>query len=198
MRSVSRTTIAALLVAPAAITAAGCGGSKKAAPATSATTTAASTTTATATKSYKLTATLTSAASVPKPKDATSAAGSFSATITLRGKVGTLVWRLTFTHLSGPATMAHIHLAPPGTAGPIAIPLCAPCKTNASGSFRGPIGGNVRLLRALIGGAVYVNVHTKLNPQGEIRGQIKAAATAGAPAVGGQTTTSGTTTSSGY
>ncbi len=97
--------------------------------------------------------------------------------------------------MSGPATAAHVHLGPPGTAGPIAIPLCAPCKANSHGSFTGPIGGNVRLLHALLGGAAYVNVHTRLNPQGEIRGQIKATPTSGSA---GGTTTGGTTTSSGY
>jgi hypothetical protein len=194
MRKVSRTTAAALLIVPV-IAAAGCGGSKKAAPATTAATTATTTTTATASRSYTLTATLSSAQAVPKPKGATSATGSFSATITLRGKVGTLAWHLTFTKLSGPGTMAHIHLAPPGKAGPIVIPLCAPCKPSASGSFTGPIGGNVTLLHALLGGGAYVNVHTTLNPQGEIRGQLKATATAAAPAAGGQTTTSSTTTS---
>jgi hypothetical protein len=102
---------------------------------------------------------------------------------------------LTFKNLSGSATAAHVHLGPPGTAGPIANPLCAPCKPNSHNSFSGPIGGNVRLLHALLGGAAYANVHTNLNPQGEIRGQIKA--TPMSRSAGG-TTTGGTTTSSGY
>ncbi|HEX6491279.1 MAG TPA: CHRD domain-containing protein [Gaiellaceae bacterium] len=204
MRRLLRATAALLVIVPMTITATGCGGKKKAAPATSAATTTAATTTApsttgTASKAYKLTATLTTAQAVPKPKGASGASGSFSATITLHGKIGTLAWHLSFAHLSGPATMAHVHLAPPGRPGPIVIPLCAPCKPNASGSFQGPIGGNVALLHALIGGGAYVNVHTKLNPQGEIRGQLKATS---APAGTGPTTTSGptttTSTGSGY
>jgi CHRD domain len=200
MKSPSRAALAVVFIAAVPIAAAACGGGKKVAPAKATTATTSATTTATkaASKSYKLTATLSAAQAVPKPKDATAASGSFSATITLSGKTGTLAWHLSFTHLSGPAIMAHIHLAPPGKVGPIAIPLCAPCKPNASGSFHGPIGGNVRLLHALGGGATYVNVHTKLNPQGEIRGQIKATASSGASTTGGQTTTGGTTTSSGY
>jgi len=198
MGGTSRAIVAALVVGAAATAAAGCGGAKKATSTTTATSTATTTTSAAANKSYKLAATPSAAQAVPKPKDATAASGSFSATITLHGKTGTLVWHVTVQHLSGPATMAHIHLAPPGRAGPIAIPLCAPCKPNARGSFSGPIGGNVRLLHALVGCAAYVKVHTALNPQGEIRGQIKATAISGAPATRGQTTTSGTTTSSGY
>ena len=147
------------------------------------------------TKSYALKATLSTAQEAPRAKDAASGASSFSTTITLKGKGGTLAWHLSFKHLSGPATAAHVHLGPPGTAGPIAIPLCASCKANSHGSFAGPIGGNVRLLHALLGGGAYVNVHTKLNPQGEIRGQIKATPTSRSA---GGTTTGGTMRSSGY
>lgn len=180
--------------------ASGCGGGKKGAPATSASTmsTTSPSTPAKATKSYALKATLTAAAEVPKAKGAASASGIFSATITLRGKTGTLVWHLTTSRLSGAPIAAHVHLGPPGVAGPIAIPLCPPgCKPVMHGSFTGPIGGNVRLLHALLRGDAYVNVHTKLNPNGEIRGQIKATPTS-ATASPGTTTTVGTTTGSGY
>ncbi len=188
----SRATLLALpLLAAVALVAAGCGGGNKALTTTKATTTKSAA--KASSKSYALTATLSSAQAAPKARDAAAGAGTFSATITLKGKTGTLAWHLRFTHLSGPATAAHVHLGRPGTAGPIAIPLCAPCKANSHGSFTGPIGGNLRLLHALLGGAAYVNVHTRLNPQGEIRGQIKASPTS--RSAGG---TGGTTTSSGY
>jgi hypothetical protein len=191
----SRATLLALpSLALVAIVAAGCGGGK------SAMTTAKTTTTKTAakktsTKSHALKARLRTAQEAPKAKDAAAGAGSFTATITLKGRTGTLAWHLVFGHLSGPATAAHVHLSPPGTAGRIAIPLCAPCKPNSRSSFTGPIGDNVRLLDTLLGGAAYVNVHTKLNPEGEIRGQIRATRTSRSA---GGTTTGGTTTSSGY
>jgi len=92
---------------------------------------------------------------------------------------GTLAWVLTFSHLSGSATAAHLHVGPPGKAGPVAIPLCGPCKSPDKGSFSGPIGGNAQLLGALLHGGAYVNVHTKLNPGGEIRGQLTATITTG-------------------
>jgi CHRD domain len=86
---------------------------------------------------------------------------------------GTLTWKLTFSGLSGPATMAHIHLAPSGR---IIIPLCVPCHSGQSGSFSGPIGGNRPILKAILGGHAYANVHTAKNPAGEIRGFLHTAA----------------------
>ena len=47
-----------------------------------------------------------------------------------------------------------------------------------SASFTGPIGGNSQLLKAILGGHTYVNVHTSKNPAGEIRGYLHATATA--------------------
>ena len=92
------------------------------------------------------------------------ASGRFTATLS-----GTmLTWKLTFAHLSGPATAAHIHAGARGVAGPVLIPLCGPCSTPASGT--------VTLTQAQIdsikAGKTYVNVHTTKNPNGEIRGQI--------------------------
>jgi uncharacterized cupredoxin-like copper-binding protein len=128
-------------------------------------------------KTYELSATLSAREDVPHPNipaRARDASGRFEATMTLRGNEGTLAWRLTFAHLSGPATAAHIHLGAPGKAGPVAIPLCGPCSSPAHGTFHGPIGANAQLLHAILAGDTYVNVHTKLNPAGEIRGQVRA------------------------
>jgi hypothetical protein len=101
----------------------------------------------------------------PHPKGTKAgASGRFTATLT-----GTsLTWRLTFTHLSGPATAAHIHMGVRGVSGPIVIPLCAPCTS--------PVSGTTNVTAAEIadmkGRRTYVNVHTGENPAGEIRGQI--------------------------
>lgn len=122
---------------------------------------------------YVLTASLSAAPEVPAPKGPVAKArGTFTARLTLAGKKGTLAWQLAFSGLTGPATAAHIHLGPPGKAGPIAIPLCGPCRTNSHGVFKGAIGGRKALLEALLHGGAYVNVHTKRNAPGEIRGQL--------------------------
>jgi hypothetical protein len=115
----------------------------------------------------KLSAKLTAAREVPKPKGVpATATGTFTGT--LRGKK--LTFRLTFAHLTGKATAAHIHKGRAGKAGPVLVPLCGPCKS--------PVVKTVTVTSdqrdAIEHGATYVNVHTAKNKGGEIRGQIKA------------------------
>src|SRR5438105_12099345 len=78
---------------------------------------------------YKLSAKLTAAREVPKPKGVPAAAtGTFTGT--LKGKK--LTFKLTFAHLSGKAFAAHIHKGKAGVSGPILVPLCGPCKSPVS------------------------------------------------------------------
>ena len=107
----------------------------------------------------------------PKPKGKLARAkGTFTATVSRSGTTGVITWRLTFSKLSGRAIAAHIHSGARGKAGPVIVPLCAPCRSGARG--RATVDGSV--LDALESGRSYVNVHTKKNPAGEIRGQIAA------------------------
>ncbi len=115
----------------------------------------------------------TTLAPAPDAIGAAHAHGRFTGSITLDGTTRTLRWTLTYAGLTGPATMAHIHLAP---SGKILIPLCAPCHTGQSGSFSGQLGGHSQILKAILGGHTYVNVHTGKNPAGEIRGDLHSAA----------------------
>jgi hypothetical protein len=103
---------------------------------------------------------------VPKETGASiRAGGSFTATVT-----GTkMTWKLTFDHLTGAATAAHVHAGAKGKAGPVIVALCGPCKSPASGSAR----VTAAIAKTLDDGKAYVNVHTVKNPGGEIRGQVK-------------------------
>jgi hypothetical protein len=115
--------------------------------------------------------TLRAAQERPKPKGKLAKAnGTFTATITRTGTSGVLTWRLTFAKLSGRAIAAHIHSGARGKAGPVIVPLCAPCRSGARG--RATVSESV--LNALESGRTYVNVHTKKNAAGEIRGQLPA------------------------
>ena len=117
------------------------------------------------------TAALNSRQEVPKPKGAVSrAAGSFTLTATKVDSGTTIAWRLTFRRLTGRAVAAHIHIGRRGAAGPVAIPLCGPCRSGV----RGTATPNAATLAALEAGRAYVNVHTKGNAAGEIRGQLPA------------------------
>jgi hypothetical protein len=104
---------------------------------------------------------------VPKEKGASvRAGGRFTAKL-----AGTkFTWKLTFRHLTGFATAAHIHTGKKGVAGSIIIELCDPCKSPAKGTAH----VSKAVAKRIESGQTYVNVHTEKNPGGEIRGQIKA------------------------
>jgi Cu/Zn superoxide dismutase len=109
----------------------------------------------------------------PKPKgNVRRAQGTFTATITKSGSSAVISWRLTFRKLTGRAIAAHIHSGARGKPGPVIVSLCAPCRSGA----RGRATVNASVLSALESGRTYVNVHTKKNPSGEIRGQLPAVA----------------------
>jgi hypothetical protein len=107
----------------------------------------------------------------PKPKgNVKRARGTFTASIAKTGSTGVIQWRLTFSRLTGKAVAAHIHSGRRGVPGPVIVPLCAPCKSGARG--RATLSASV--LSALESGSTYVNVHTRKNAAGEIRGQLPA------------------------
>jgi len=138
------------------------------------------TTTTTAGTPYPFAAKLDSAQARPKPKGAENASGSYLGTMTLGPGGGSLNWRLSLEKLSGPAVSAQIHLGRPGKIGVVAVSLCAPCSVND----RGSLGANAGLLNALVSQPTYVNVVTKKNPRGEIRGRIVVRKPVGASGAG--------------
>lgn len=76
----------------------------------------------------------------------------------------------TFLNLTDTITMAHIHIAPAGTNGRVILPL------TFDGFRTGTMSGTGTLTEpvadSMIRGFTYVNVHSKLFPGGEIRGQL--------------------------
>lgn len=121
----------------------------------------------------QLTASLTSAEEVPPPTGNVSAArGTFTATVTKSAAGGVVAWQLTSSGLSGQAVAAHVHTAPRGQPGPVTVPLCGPCESNASGTAN----VSATVLAALQSGGMYANVHTRANGAGEIRGQVAVSA----------------------
>ena len=107
---------------------------------------------------------------VPRPRRGRvgRARGTFTATIQKSGASASMAWRLSFRRLTGRAVAAHLHIAPRGRSGSVAIALCGPCRSGARG--RASVRGNA--LAAIQSGRLYVNVHTRRNPAGEIRGQL--------------------------
>ena len=112
----------------------------------------------------KMKATLNAASEVPP--NASPATG--TADIDFDPATKKLSWKMTYTGLTGPATMAHFHgPAEPGKNAGIAVPI-APASS--------PSEGSATLTDAqaadLVAGKYYVNVHTDANKGGEIRGQV--------------------------
>ena len=112
----------------------------------------------------KMKATLNAASEVPP--NASPATG--TADIDFDPATKKLSWKMTYTGLTGPATMAHFHgPAEPGKNAGVAVPI-APASS--------PSEGSATLTDAqaadLVAGKYYVNVHTDANKGGEIRGQV--------------------------
>jgi hypothetical protein len=117
---------------------------------------------------------MTSAKEVPPPVgDVSAARGTFTATASKTASGASLAWRLTFQGLTGPATAAHVHVAPVGAPGPVVVPLCGPCESGASGNAT----MTDDTINAINAGQAYVNVHTAANKAGEIRAQVSIVST---------------------
>lgn len=69
------------------------------------------------------------------------------------------------------ATMAHIHKAPAGANGPVAVPLAKP---DAAGKSSGCATVGAPVVADILAnpGGYYVNVHNGEHPGGAIRGQL--------------------------
>ena len=118
--------------------------------------------------------------------------GSFKAEIDDAAQ--TITFELTYSGLSAPAAMAHIHFGNRFTAGGVSAFFCGggskpacPAGTTSEATVTGTItpadvigpanqgiatGQFDRLVQAIRDGMTYANVHTSNFPAGEIRGQI--------------------------
>jgi hypothetical protein len=113
----------------------------------------------------KFKAALTGASEVP----ANAEKGTGQATLDFDSVTKVLTYTVSYTGLTGPATVAHIH-------GPAAVGANAPPIIPFSNVQTSPIKGTATLndaqVASLTSGMLYVNVHTAAHPGGEIRGQI--------------------------
>jgi hypothetical protein len=114
---------------------------------------------------------LTGAAEAPGPGDPD---GTGTASIQLNQGQGTVCFDLSWQNVDGTVFAGHVHVAPPGSPGPIVVPLF-------SGSFAGTdsVSGCVEnvdpeLIKAIRQdpAAYYVNIHSTIFPAGALRGQL--------------------------
>ncbi|WP_120290693.1 CHRD domain-containing protein [Tardiphaga sp. 71_E8_N1_1] len=112
----------------------------------------------------KMKATLNSASEVP----ANTSAGKGTADIDFDPATKKLTWKLTYSGLTGPATMAHFHgPAEAGKNAGVAVPI-----TPATSGSEGSATLTDAQAADLLAGKYYVNIHTEANKGGEIRGQV--------------------------
>ena len=114
------------------------------------------------------TATLDGASETPP----NTSAGKGIASVALDTDTKHITWKITYSGLSGPATMAHFH-------GPAAAGVAAGVLVPITGNLTSPINGTAEVddgqIGDLRGGLWYVNIHTAKLPKGEIRGQLSQA-----------------------
>jgi hypothetical protein len=99
--------------------------------------------------------------------------GSGTANLTYDASTRVVTWNITFSGLSSQATMAHFHgPAPAGKNAGVKVWL----SQKGNMDVTSPISGQATLspddAKMFEAGDMYVNVHTKNNPGGEIRGQV--------------------------
>lgn len=108
---------------------------------------------------------------IPAPVGAVPGKGTIAVTLGTNGQV---TYDGTVTGLSGTINAAHFHNAAAGVAGGVVKSITFTNNTT-TGTWTGSDGTQPltdRLLRELIKGRLYVNVHTTANAGGEIRGQV--------------------------
>ncbi|TCK88163.1 CHRD domain-containing protein [Paraburkholderia sp. BL9I2N2] len=99
--------------------------------------------------------------------------GSGTANLTYDSGTRVVTWNISFGGLSSQATMAHFHgPAPAGKNAGVKVWL----SQKGNMEMTSPISGQATLspddAKMFEAGDMYINVHTKTNPNGEIRGQV--------------------------
>ena len=107
----------------------------------------------------------------------TGVAGAGTLDATLDPDSRTLTYTLTWSGLTGTATMAHFHgPARPGVSAGVQVPIRAKSDPGANAALTSPVNAQAILtadqVAQLEHGDWYVNVHSAQFPKGELRGQV--------------------------
>jgi CHRD domain len=108
-----------------------------------------------------------------------------SATVTVDMNARTVTYKVDVFNLPSGVTASHIHVGAAGTGGPVVVNFAPPVPASNDFGFSGTVKDTEFVLRpdqgirsaddmfqAILGGNAYVNVHSSVNPGGEIRGQL--------------------------
>ena len=134
-------------------------------------------------QTFTLTAHLSGANETPAPGLLTGAYGFATVIVDLGAR--SVSWDVEVVNMPSGTNNAHIHVGGPGVAGPTVVNIPFPAgisndyrltgsATTATAGLRPDQG--IRsfddFLQSVLGGQTYVNIHSAVNPGGEIRGQL--------------------------
>ena len=131
----------------------------------------------------RLAATLSGNQETPAPGVLTGAFG--TATVTVDLGTQTVTWSIDVFNMPSGTNNAHFHVGGPGVAGPTVVNIAFPPGISNDFNLSGSATATNLLVRAdqgirswedflqaLVGGQTYLNIHSAVNPGGEIRGQV--------------------------
>ena len=108
-----------------------------------------------------------------------------TATVTLNTATRAVTYKVDVYNMPSGTTQAHFHVGGPGVAGPVVVNFVVQPNISNDFSISGTatsadlvprqaqgIGSWDDFIEALVLGQVYANVHSTVNPGGEIRGQV--------------------------
>jgi hypothetical protein len=124
--------------------------------------------------------TLSPAQEVPPPKPETPRAAAGIGAVVMNAARTELGFTFTYSNMSGAVMAVHFHRGATTEAGGVVQTICgepAPALAGACPSGNsGTIAGVWKIPQAMVAdwqaGRIYVNLHTSMNPGGEIRGNI--------------------------
>ncbi|MDO8680326.1 MAG: CHRD domain-containing protein [Acidobacteriota bacterium] len=139
-----------------------------------------------AAQSFTLTAQLSGAGEATQVANGVNTGAFGDATVVLNLTAQTVTWTVRVFNLPSGVTAAHIHVGAPATPGPTVVNFTVVANTSNDFSFTGTAAFSTFTLRpdqgirspedmvqAILGENTYINVHSTVNPGGEIRGQLR-------------------------
>jgi hypothetical protein len=134
---------------------------------------------------YTMLATLTGGGEATQTANGVNTGAFGSATIVVDLGARTIAYEVRVFNLPSGVTASHIHVGSPLTTGPVIVNFAPPLTASNDFAFSGVVQEAEILLRpdqgirtaqdafqAIINGNGYVNVHSQVNPGGEVRGQL--------------------------
>lgn len=141
--------------------------------------------TAASAQTFTLTANLTGAGESTQTKDGINTGAFGNATVVVDMSARTVTYTVRVFNLPSGIVASHIHAGAALTSGPVVVGFTVPTTASNDFSFTGTVADTAFILspdkgirsaddmfQAILGGNSYVNVHSAVNPGGEIRGQL--------------------------